>query len=123
MACLKSVAGLLPRMHAARQPFIAGDRVIRPQILHRCFEVRILEMESQMPRQVRLAQRGYSSPARRLIAIAWTARSITAASMINKYKGLVTIPREMISVVAPAGGWGALRRIIKAPVAERESAA
>ena len=41
----------------------------------------------------------------------------TATSMTKRCTGRVTIPSEMISVVAPAGECGDFARIISAPVA------
>ena len=43
--------------------------------------------------------------------------------MTSRWNGRVTIPSEMISVVAPAGGCAALARIINAPVDASDSAA
>ena len=62
-------------------------------------------------------------PASRLIAIACSVRMATAISITSRWNGLVTIPSEMISVVAPAGGCAALQRIISAPVDASDSAA
>ena len=62
-------------------------------------------------------------PARRLIRIAWSVRTATAISITSRWKGRVTIPSEMMSVVAPAGGCGALARIMSAPVEASDKAA
>ncbi len=47
----------------------------------------------------------------------------TAASIMTSSRGRQMIPRETISVVAPAGGWPTSNRTIQAPVAASESAA
>jgi hypothetical protein len=41
----------------------------------------------------------------------------------TRNKGFVMRPSEMISVVAPAGGWGDLSKTIKPEVSPRERAA
>ena len=47
----------------------------------------------------------------------------TAISITSRWNGRVTIPSEMMRVVAPAGGCAAFARIINAPVDASDSAA
>lgn len=59
----------------------------------------------------------------RLIVQAWTVRTMTATSITTRYSGLVRMPSETISVVAPAGGWLTRSSTMTAPVAASESPA
>src|SRR5437763_10735773 len=68
-------------------------------------------------------QSGYGMPARRLIARACRVRRTTASMSTTSCQGFVRRPSEMISVVAPAGGWGDLNKTIKPEVRPRERAA
>ena len=67
--------------------------------------------------------KGYGNPASRLIAKAWATSRNTATSIMTSSRGFEIMPRETISVVAPAGGWLTSRRTMNAPVAESERAA
>jgi hypothetical protein len=57
------------------------------------------------------------------MTIACSVRMATAISITSRWNGRVTIPSEMMRVVAPAGGCAALARIINAPVDASDSAA
>ena len=56
-------------------------------------------------------------PISRLIPMARRASRPTATSMMSKWKGEVIIPRDTMSVVAPAGGCVTRHRTMRAPVA------
>src|SRR5579884_1470402 len=68
-------------------------------------------------------QTGYGIPASRLMANAMGVSTATAISSSNSCQGCVMRPSDTISVVAPAGGCGALSKTIRLEVSPSESAA
>ena len=57
------------------------------------------------------------------MAMAWSVSRMMAIMSTTRCQGWVRMPREIISVVAPAGACDARNRIIKLAVSPRESAA